>query len=292
MKMLIAISCIAALCLVTNTAVPIEITEINLSGKSMTKTAATNIQESKSFKKFINAIFQIKPTSLKYGPKIDNRTPKYDTIRLVNGSKIIRNLGLLKQFYFTMNDNSGSVWNNCYSFLGIGKKVFNKDTLMCWQQFQFLPDYQIIYRQSSFRMLKSGPHENCIGGACRINFYPVIGISRRDTNLHYFINNDDLTGMKYADLDHDGFLDFLSIQSGITIQNINELAVQNKKLKDLTNAEMGTWYKLTLFTFKEGKWELKRDKKGQAYYIIIKLDKGLDPESKFKAMASNWLSTL
>lgn len=249
-----------------------------------------DITRYRSFKHFLDSMCYMDKRSLvKKNLFPGNRKVEIDTLYSKHGLQRIKKKGIVQQYYFlnqgaNINDPKG-----CYSFLGIGGKRFNHDTLMCWQEFDYLSNSLITYNKSSFIIMKGGPYpDNCIGAACRINFYPVIGIDKSDTSLHYFVNTDDITGIRYADINHDGYLDFLSIKSGFTHKDIEALAIRNKKY-DNFNCSDAECYKITVFSFKEGKWEAMKDKNGKEYFMLIKLDDSLNPNSDFELLMSNWI---
>lgn len=241
----------------------------------------------KSFKHFLDSVcYMGKLSPVKKNTFSVSKTHT-DTLYTKHGIKLVKKMGMVKQYFFSEKGSNDP--GACYSFLGIGSKCFNQDTLMCWQQFSYWPNSLITYNEASFIIMKGGPYpDNCVGGACRINFYPVIGIYKSDTSFHYFINTDDITGLRYSDINHDGFLDFLSIQSGFTHKDMQKLAALNKKYKDF-NCSDAECYKITAFSFKKGKWEVMKDKNGEEYFMLIKLDDSLNLNSSFQLLMSNWI---
>ena len=103
-----------------------------------------------------------------------------------------------------------------------------------------------------------------------------------------FINTDDIAGLRYSDINHDGFLDFLSIQSGFTHKDMQKLVAWNKKYKNF-NCSDAQCYKITAFSFKKGKWEVMKDKNGEEYLMLIKLDDSLSLNSSCQLLMSKWI---
>ncbi|WP_343672471.1 hypothetical protein [Chitinophaga sp.] len=243
----------------------------------------------KSFKRFLDSICYMGKLSPKKRNAFSVSRPQTDTLYTKHGLKLVKKMGLVKQYFFSEKGSIANDPEGCYSFLGIGNKCFNQDTLMCWQQFNYWPNSLITYNGASFIIMKGGPYpDNCVGGACRINFYPVIGIYKSDTSFHYFINTDDIAGLRYSDINHDGCLDFLSIQSGFTHKDIQRLVAGNKKYKNF-NCSDAECYKITVFSFKKGQWEVMKDKNGEEYFMLIKLDDSLNLNSSFQLLMSNWI---
>ncbi|RFS18994.1 hypothetical protein DVR12_25675 [Chitinophaga silvatica] len=243
----------------------------------------------KSIKHFLDSICFTGNLSLKKKNIITRKNARIDTLYSKQGLKLVKSMGIVKQYYFPKKGHDFDDPGTCYSFLGIGNKCFDKDTVMCWQQFKYYPNNLITYNKSSFIMMKCAPYPgNCIGGACRVNFYPVIGFYGSDTSFHYFVNTDDIGGLRYSDINHDEFLDFLSIQSTFDDKDYQKLATWKKKYKNFECTEAGQCYKITALSFKKGKWETLKDKNGEEYFMLIKLNRPLDENSSFELLMSNW----
>lgn len=171
------------------------------------------------------------------GIRMDKRRlmkERYDTI-LVNGQyQVVRNNGLVKQ-YFKLKNKSKSITDldNCNSFLGIGKKVFLKDTLRCWTRFQYDSRSCFSYNSASFVTGVAGPDDNCSGSLCRVYTYAVISVFGADTSIKYLSYTDDITGLRYGDVNHDGWLDFLDIQQGLDLDAIRAVQKKEKSIRTL-----------------------------------------------------------
>lgn len=243
----------------------------------------------KSFKRFLDSICNMGKQSPVKRNIISANKIKTDTLHSSRGLRLVKNMGPVKQYYFSESRSTVKDPGTCYSFLGIGNIRFENDTIMCWQQFSYWPNRLLTYNNASFIIMKGEPDaDNCVGGACRINFYPVIGMYKSDTSFHYFINTDDIAGIRYLDINHDGFLDFLSVQSGFTDKYMQQLTARNNKYRNLDCSE-NQCYKITAFSFKRGNWEITKDKNGNEYFMLIKLDNPLNQNSSFKLLMSNWL---
>lgn len=267
---------------------PVKLSVMARAGEADTPTTY-DASRYKSFKHFLDSVCYMGKLSPVRKNALSNGRTQTDTLYTKHGVKLVKKMGMVKQYFFSEKGSNASNPGACYSFLGIGSKCFSQDTLMCWQQFNYWPNSLITYNEASFIIMKGGPYpDNCVGGACRINFYPVIGIYKSDTSFHYFINTDDIAGLRYSDINHDGFLDFFSIQSGFTHKDIQKLVTRNKKYRNFTCSD-AECYKITVFTFKKGRWEVMKAKNGEECFMLVKLDDPLNLNSSFQLLMSNWI---
>lgn len=247
---------------------------------------ARPMKAAKTFRQFIDSITY---TPGVHFVKRKWEREKYDTL-LVNGQYVIsKSNGLVNQ-YFQPGNGAKDVMGeaHCFSFLGIGKKVFFKDTLMCWQKFKYNDQSCFSYNNARFVVGTGHPDvDHCTGSLCRINTYPVISMFGADTSFQYFIYTDDISGLKYGDIDHDGYLDFLDIKQGLTLNELNLIHKKGGKYQNFV-CDNSTCYKINVRTFKKGRYETMKDGNGDALFLVIKLDSPLNADSTFEILLSNW----
>lgn len=200
----------------------------------------------------------------------------------------IRDLGLIRQYYQHVPTNSNYYWWPRYSLLMFGQKLFVTDTFAHWQEFRYVKAGKIVYGPSSFVALIAGPPNDCNGVACRVNSYPVIGMYKSDTSIYTFVNVDDVGGLNYGDFNHDGYLDFLEVESLFSNEDAELLSNRNKQF-DRYACERGVCYKIMAVTYRKGKWERLKDKQGKEYALWITLDDPLNPDGSFKLLMSRWI---
>jgi hypothetical protein len=242
----------------------------------------------KCFKSFVDSLCRPVDLALNKGELFSYRL-KIDSVKDKKRLEIDKSKGLIRQSYFIKTGSDLNDWHdhNCYSLLGIGNKVFSLDTFMCWQDFEYLSKHIISYNNSSFIILKGDPPDNCVGSTCRVAYYPVIGLSKADTALHFFVYTDNVFELKYSDINHDGFLDFLSVEHGFSDDDLKQLSKIDKYYKNW-NCPNSECYRITAMTFRNGKWGKVKNKSGNEYLILIKLDRPLDGNSSFELLLSNW----
>lgn len=243
----------------------------------------------KSFKSFVDSLFRPVNLIIK-NDDLSGYRLQVDSIKYRNKSKIVKRKGIVRQSYFIKTGSDLNDWQgrNCYSFLGIGDKSFNLDTFRCWQDFEYFSKHIISYNKSSFIILKGDPPDDCVGSICRGAYYPVVGISKADTALNLFLYTDKVVELKYADINHDGFLDFLSIEHGFSNRDLNQLSKKYKKYKNW-NCLNSECYRITAITFRDGEWRKIKNKSGDECLMLIKLDRPLDANSSFELLFEQWI---
>ncbi|MBC9930617.1 hypothetical protein [Chitinophaga qingshengii] len=238
----------------------------------------------KPFKAFIDSLTNTT------GLRFDNKKPakvKIDTIFANGQYQIVRNNGLVKQYY-KLKDKSTNVTDldNCNSFLGIGKKVFLKDTMRCWTRFEYDAHSSFSYNSASFITGMAEPADDCSGSLCRVYTYAVIAKFGADTSVQYLSYTDNITGLRYGDINHDGWLDFLDIQQGMDLDAMRAIRKKGGKYKNL-ECDNSACYRIRAITYRRGKWEALRDKEGKALYWLVKLDTPYEQKSTFEVILSN-----
>ncbi|MBC9914023.1 hypothetical protein [Chitinophaga varians] len=241
----------------------------------------------RTFSRFLDSLCQQPGVVIKKTPGIARKEKIYP---LPGGGRWdrIRDLGLVRQYYQHVATKENPFWWPRYSLLMLGTKLFATDTFAHWQEFRYVKAGKMVYGQSSFVALSAGPPDDCNGVACRTNSYPVIGMYKSDTSIYTFVNVDDVAGLNYGDFNHDGYLDFLDIESLFFNEDAEMLSRHNKKF-DRHSCERGVCYKIMAVTYRKGKWERLKDRQGREYAIWLTLDDVLNPDATFKLLMSRWM---
>lgn len=197
-----------------------------------------------------------------------------------------RNLGLLKEVKFQHKSGNKNVYWDCFKFLQFENILFNMDTLYCWEDYKPIDKKYFSFGNSSFFTFKAGPSDDCIGSGCRGNSYAIISKTKDDIQLLSFGIPDDITGLKYGDINKDGDLDIMEVSNLIESDYLAQMGkdVTQYNIKDCTNM---TCYTFNFKTFRNGKWERLKDTKGLDYFLTIRVDDLLNPDSSFRMFWSN-----
>jgi hypothetical protein len=244
----------------------------------------------KSYKIFIDSLIAV--FGITYSPSELKNT--LDTFDLKNGNfKVINTMGNIKQYYYFFGLQKNSPFQNssdsCYSYMQFGSHKWLKNNSKCQLEIKWPEKSDFVYHNNHFVYRIGTPMNNCIGSLCRVVFYPVFGITERDTSLYVLENADDITGLKYGDLNKDKYLDFLVVKNFFSREDLKNLIKKDLKRYQNWDCANSQCYKITAITFKNGKWEILKDSKGKEYYFLILINDALNPESSFELLDSYWI---
>lgn len=237
-----------------------------------------------SLNHFLDSVFR--PTGVRIIPvNVSAGRGKSDTVHFRHSTRITKSMGIVKSIAVLNKHLDRYDWYYRSNFLGIGNKIF-KDTIVGRFHFNYMPGGIISYKKNTFVAMQGQPFD-CNGSSCRLNKYPVIGMSKKDTLLLLLNHPEDVSPLRYADLDKDGYLDFIDMQVTLEADEIRRLVNEYKRFgeKEFYGLDI---YKITLLTFKQGKWQRMKDRNGKEYYMIIELEESLRPDRPFKLLMANW----
>lgn len=242
-------------------------------------------KEYPSFTRFIDSVFHavnVKVADI----NISKDRGKRDTLFAPGGYWVRRSLGVVK--YYTWIDKRLPKHADHPDFFGIYNKRF-EDTVRGYYHYRYTPYGEIRYGPTAFIAMEAEPTANCNGSSCTFYRYPVIAITGKDTVLQVFEHNFSITGLHYADINHDGHLDFIDIHCGLSDNDINKVITNDSGVsRELLESANEIIYKITLFTFQKHRWEQLKDHNGNAYYLIIVLAEPLQADGPFKILLANW----
>ncbi|NLR77460.1 hypothetical protein [Chitinophaga eiseniae] len=242
-------------------------------------------KEYPSFTRFIDSVFRavnVKVVDI----NINKGKGKRDTLFAAGGYWARRSLGVVK--YYTWIDKRLPKYVDYPDFLGIYNKRF-EDTIRGYYHYRYTPHGEIRYGGTGFIAMEAEPTINCNGSSCTYYRYPVIAITNQDTVLQVFEHNFSITGLHYADINHDGHLDFIDIHCGLSDDDINKVIAKDNGVKrELLESSNEIVYKITLYTFRKHKWEQLKDRNGNIYCVIIALAEPLQADGPFKILLANW----
>ncbi len=179
--------------------------------------------------------------------------------------------------------------DSCASFLQLGKSLKYKIPVQCRFMVDCNKEEKRVFTHNNTRFIScAGYLTNCSGSGCRLGYYPVFTITKTDTSFYMFTFADNITGLRYGNINNDNFLDFLEIRHGIGLEDLRKISLKDKKYENWScpNSEC---YRITAISFINGKWVSLKDSSDKEYYILIKLDKPLDSESSFEVLGSYWI---
>lgn len=261
----------------------------NQESKGLKALESKNSIRHKSFKQFIDSLTYAK--GVVYSNKLIKSTS--DTFNLGRSNyKILNVIGDIKQYYHYFGLQTNRPFSNsadsCYSFLQFGSHKWDENFLQCQLNFECPEKSEFTFNQNKF-IYRVGSHmSNCIGSACRVNYYPLFAIHKRDTSFHLFVNPDDIIGLRYGDFNKDKSLDFLVVKSSFSMEDLKRLTTKGEQFKNWNCPDLQC-YKITVITFRGGKWEMLKDSMGKEYYFLILLDEPLNPDVGFKLLDFHWM---
>lgn len=201
----------------------------------------------------------------------------------INTEILIKNFIIKRKFisystkieYITFKSNL-ECW--CY-FEFNGKKIEENKNKYCWQYFEFNKGKHIQYNKNYFTYAVAYPHSRCLGTSCRIKQY-IIFVNDTLNNIysHTLSLKEDITGLRFGDINNDGYLDFLNI----------EQTNYDKNVIDTFKNDETCFYKLRILTFKDGEFQYLKNQKGEDYYILYFIEKPLDINSKIHITSKNF----
>ena len=158
--------------------------------------------------------------------------------------------------------------------------IFKKWPQTCNAEFTTLDGAFFSYGREEYFFLQSITPESCIGSGCRYRGYPIFYVDGAFCDFYVLEHEDDLVRFRVLDFNRDKHLDFLEVTHDFDEKERKLLAAGKKTgMND---------YKIRVVSFLNGKWQYLKDASGKTYYIVIQLEKGLDPNSPYKIYASNW----
>lgn len=176
-------------------------------------------------------------------------------------------------------------YENCVSYFGYSNHFFNQFPIHCLDRFDYTKQNWIKSNNTQFLYLKTEFDDDCIGKGCLGNIYPIFAIrANNQVDMYCFYNYVDIAGVRFGEINGDGYLDFLEIGGGYTDK---EFEIMGK-----SGLESGHFFKIKAVTYKQNKWSLLKDKKGNDLFIFIQLQEALDLNSAFKILSANWLNGL
>ncbi|WP_373548209.1 hypothetical protein [Haliscomenobacter sp.] len=240
----------------------------------------------KSLEKFLDSLVQTSDITYAQTDPLCSA----DTFALGNNNfRIVKTLGDIRQYYHYYDWEKRGPFENtadsCNSVLQFGS---HKWAGHCQLHMEFPENAEFTFNHSKFIYRLGVPMNNCIGRMCRVLSYPVFAITGQDTSLQVFTNVEDVTGLRYGDVNGDKCLDFLVIDSGFSTEILKKLVQRNKELTGLDCSD-DQCYKITALTFRDGKWTELKDRNGKPFYFLIWLNEALNPESGFQLLDAYWV---
>lgn len=178
------------------------------------------------------------------------------------------------------------MYGDCVSYFSYSNQIFNKFPIHCRTEFDYTKQNWVKFGKGEFLYLKTEFNEDCIGTGCLVNIYPIFAIrANNQVDMYCFYNYVDIAGVRFGEINGDGYLDFLEIDGGGDTKE--ELELMGK-----SGLESGHFFKIKAVTYKQNKWSRLKDKKGNDLFIFIQLQEALDLNSAFKILSANWLNGL
>lgn len=174
----------------------------------------------------------------------------------------------------------------CISYFGYSNQIFKKFPIHCLDHFDYTKQNWIKFGKHEFLFLKTEFDEDCMGKGCLGAIYPIFAIrANNQVDMYCFYNYVDIAGVRFGEINGDGYLDFLEIDGGGDTK-------EELELMDKSGLESGHFFKIKAVTYKQNKWSRLKDKKGNDLFIFIQLQEALDINSTFRILNANWLYAL
>lgn len=214
---------------------------------------------------------------------------RIDTLISGNDYIINRIQGAVKQLFIFKNVKNPNLMSlssdSCFSALYLDSASIMEGKSLCYWHYYCPPLHHFIYNNIEYEFLIGLPNpETCTGSICRGKSY-IVSVEH---TIHVVEFADDITGLRYGDINNDGNLDLLLIENAFNKEDLEKL--EKKGLVNQFNCLNGQCYKIYAITYINKKWSIVNDSKGKMYYFLIKLEKPFDPYSKFDILDYNWMN--
>ncbi|TAG88500.1 MAG: hypothetical protein EAZ20_08420 [Bacteroidetes bacterium] len=181
----------------------------------------------------------------------------------------------------------------CWSYFECsnGQRMHENKNRFCRQYFSFYDEKYpqhcgkyIQYKNNHFIYGVQAPPERCIGTGCRLRRYVIFTHDNINIYSSDFLEfPEDMLGLKFGDINNDGYLDFLDIKTESYDPEISKIFKETD----------GTcFYTLKVFTFKNGKFQYLKNQKGEEYYISYFIERPLDIKSNIHITDKKWIDKL